>query len=167
MANNEYRIVFDLKNLDSDSAVAKTATKTTVEEDDGGMGGIIGAAKAVKKATFGLVSYGTAMSFADQIVSYNISRVSLDTGALEDEQRQQEIYGVVKDIGGAGVAIVGGALVGGPIGAIAGLALSGIHKAISIAQKQSTLDAERDIENISIEMSRRRAGVNGSRGVNQ
>lgn len=166
MADNTYKIEFDISNLDSESAVAKSTTKTTVDED-GGIGNIADAAKAVKKATFGIVSYSTAMSFADQIVSYNISRVSLDTGAVEDEQRQSEIYGVVKDIGGAGLAVLGGALAGGPLGAIAALALSGAHKAISIAQKQSTLDAERDLENITIEMSRRRAGVNGSRGVNQ
>lgn len=168
---SDYTITFDLSNFpESDGAVAQEAKKSSAESVDDGEMGIGDGYRAIKKATFGLVSYATVHSFADQIVSYNISQVSLETGASEYEQRLNTVYEIGNSVLGAGVSLLGGAVFGGPAGfalALTGVVLNGARKIVNIVQNNQTLQAQSDFENISIGLSRRRAGFTGSRSINQ
>lgn len=167
----EYQIVIKIGGLpESDGATAKTTQKTTAEESGGETGGVMDAYKAIKKASFGIVSYATAKSFADQVIGFQISQVSLETGANEYEQRLNMGYEIGNSVFGAGVSLLTGALVGGPAGlalSAVGIVLNGVHKAVGIAQRQQQLDTQTDLENISINLARRRAGFTGSRSLNQ
>lgn len=170
MADGDYSITINIGNLpESDGATAKSAKKTTAEEESGGMG-VAGAYSAIKKATLGIVSYATAKSFADQIIGFNISQVSLQTGANEYEQRLSMGYEIGNSVVGAGVSLLTGALVGGPAGlavAAVGVVLNGAHKLIQIQQRQQEIDTQADLENVSIGLARRRSGFTGSRSINQ
>ncbi len=110
------------------------------------------------------------MSLANNLVSYEISQVSLETGATEYEQRLETVHSIVQSVGGAGVALVSGAIEGGPVGfaaALAGVAFAGINKIIGIEQRRQTLAASQALEDVSIGMARVRAGIGGRRGNNQ
>ena len=165
--NNEYHIYIHtdeasdkikaMAGTDSGSTNSKTADTTSAES-------------TLYKAMSGVVSYATVASLADNLVSYQISQVSLETGATEYEQRLATKYSIAKQIGGAGVALIGGALTGGPVGlavAAIGVAAAGISKLIHIEQKKETLAKQQALEDISINMNRIRAGVGGRRNANQ
>lgn len=170
--NNEYVITIDISGLPSGSgAVAGEKNVSTPGSDNsaGALQSVAQGFKTIKKATFGIVSYATAKSFADQIIGYEISQVSLETGASEYEQRLNAKYGIVNDVVGAGVSLLAGFATAGPAGlavAAAGIIISGVHKVVNIAQREQTLQTNADLENISISMQRRRAGFNGSRTFN-
>lgn len=121
----------------------------------------------LEKAAAGIVSFATTASLADNLISYAISQVSLETGATEYEERLAASYSIAKSIGGAGVALIGGALTGNLAAAAVGVAFSGLSKIISIEQKRQTLATNQALEDISINMARVRAGVGGRRNANQ
>ncbi len=128
------------------------------------------ASETLGKAALSTVSFASAMSLANNLVSYEISQVSLETGATEYEQRLETVHSIVQSVGGAGVALVSGAIEGGPVGfaaALVDVAVSGINKAINIWQRGKTLAAQQALEDVSINMALARAGTGGRRGSNQ
>lgn len=124
-------------------------------------------AQSVQKAVKGIVSYSSAKSTADKIISYEIGHVGLQTGAREYEQRLEQGYSIAKQVWSVGESIVIGAATGNLPLALAMIAVSGIQFGISAAQKYQTIRTEKALEDTSLGMSRIRAGIAGSRGVIQ
>ena len=163
--NNEYHIYLHLDELadGSASAVANTGAKSTGDNGESASGGSMG--KVVNKVK-SLVSFAAIKSTADQIINYNISQVSLRTGATEYEQRLSTVYNAVSQTVGAGAALIMGGITAGPAGlavAAIGVAVSGVQKVVSIAKKAENLRLQESLEDISIGMARTRAGVSGRR----
>lgn len=161
MADNEYHLYIHFGAAGENSAMAGGAEgddedgKTTKTEAD------------IKSAAKKLVGYAALKSTAEQMIAYPMSTVELSTGAREYEQRLQSGYSVAKQVWNAGEAIVIGALAGGPLGAIAGVAVSGFHTLISYSQRKRTLAMEEGLENISIGLMNIRAGVDRRRDNSQ
>ncbi len=93
--------------------------------------------------------------------------VELATGAREYEDRLNAGYNIAKQIWNTGEAILIGAATGGVIGAVAGLAISGIHQLISYGQRRQALALNEGLEDISIGLMNVRAGVDGRRNRTQ
>ncbi len=166
--NNEYHIYVHIDGVeDSDkSAMAKTASGSTGGSSAEKSEASDFAVKAAKR----IVSYATIKSTADNIISHNISQVSLETGATEYEQKLSYAHSIASQVVGVGAALVMGGMSGGPAGfalAAVGIAVSGINKIINIEQRRETLRTERNLENISIGMQNVRAGTAGRRNANQ
>lgn len=122
-----------------------------------------GAVNAVK----GMVSFAAVRGFANNLISYEISQVSLRTGAKEYEQKLQFAQSVVNQGINIGLATAGGFAAGGPIGALVGFVGSTLYTAISYAQNANTIETKQNLENISIGMASVRAGVSGRRSSTQ
>lgn len=122
---------------------------------------------SLEKGLKGLVSYSAASSTADNLITYEINQVELRTGAREMEQRMQTVYNFGKKALNTTVALGIGLATGNfPLVAI-GAVTSVFNSAISIAQKQRTIDTQQTVENVSINMQNERAGVQGRRGTTQ
>lgn len=165
--NNEYHIYLHYGNADGNkSAVAGTGTgstgKTSSQMADP-TDKLISAAKT-------MVSFAAIKSTADKMINFEISQVSLRTGAMEYEQRLNATYSAISQTVGAGAALVGAGITGGPVGvavATLGLAVSVVNKIIGISNKAQNLRTEQSLENISIGMAVVRAGVNSRRSDKQ
>ena len=166
--NNSYHIYLHLDELADSGAMAGTTGSTGAEEpakdpSDASAGRVASAAKK-------LVSFAAVASTADKLISYEISQVSLRTGATEYEQRMNAAYSLGKQVLGAGAALAGGAVLGGPAGfavALIGVVSSGINKMINYEQNRETLRTQQNLENISIGMQNIRAGTTGRRAREQ
>lgn len=162
MENNAYVIRFELPN----GGVGKKPVSTSgsqsesSEEKTWGAKNIDSAKNALKK----IVSASTAAAVADKLISSEISVVSLRTGAREYEQKLQFGYSMAKSVA---VPLAFGAAAGGLAGAAIGLVFSFAMQGLQWAQNQRVIDMNRQLENISIEMARTRAGVTGSRSERQ
>lgn len=122
---------------------------------------------SLEKGLKGLVSYSAVSSTADNLITYEINQVELRTGAREMEQRMQTVYNFGKKALNTTVALGIGLATGNfPLVAI-GAVTSVFNSAISIAQKQRTIDTQQTVENVSINMQNERAGVQGRRGTTQ
>lgn len=125
-----------------------------------------GAVNAVK----GMVSFAAVRGFANNLISYEISQVSLRTGAREYEQKLQFAQQVGNQVLNIGLATAGGFAAGGAVGAVGalvGFVGSTMYTAISYAQNANTIETKQNLENISIGMASVRAGVSGRRGTTQ
>lgn len=122
---------------------------------------------SLEKGLKGLVSYSAISSTADNLITYEINQVELRTGAREMEQRMQTVYNFGKKALNTTVALGIGLATGNfPLVAI-GAVTSVFNSAISIAQKQRTIDTQQTVENVSINMQNERAGGQGRRGTRQ
>lgn len=122
---------------------------------------------SLEKGLKGLVSYSAVSSTADNLITYEINQVELRTGAREMEQRMQTVYNFGKKALNTTVALGIGLATGNfPLVAI-GAVTSVFNSAISIAQKQRSIDTQQTVENVSINMQNERAGVQGRRGTTQ
>lgn len=122
---------------------------------------------SLEKGLKGLVSYSAVSSTADNLITYEINQVELRTGAREMEQRMQTVYNFGKKALNTTVALGIGLATGNfPLVAI-GAVTSVFNSAISIAQKQRTIDTQQTVKNVSINMQNERAGVQGRRGTTQ
>ncbi len=160
MADRTYKIYLMAENLqDAKSPIAgdNKSSDTEKGKESGAKGG--GSLKAIGS----IVSYSTLKSFATQIVSHQVSTVELRTGSREQQERANFTYQLAQKGLGIIEGAVGGFMVGNLPGAIIGFLLSATHTAIGYAQKENTLNMQRDLENVSIGMNYLRAGVNGSR----
>lgn len=163
---NPYFIKIELPAESGTSSVAGNIANTSEEVTPVQMPGAAKVARAAKR----LVSFAAVASTADKIISFEISQVSLRTGANEYEQRLNVKYSIGRQIMGAGAALAGAAMVGGPAGvavAAIGIAANGINKLVGIAQNQERLNEQRSLENVSIGMQIVRAGTSGRRSSNQ
>ena len=165
--NNSYHIYIHLDDFANESAVANPGTGST--GIDAPSSGDAASDKFVSKAKK-MVSFAAVASSADKLISYNISQVNLQTGATEYEQRLNAAYSLGKQFVGAGAALIGGALMGGPAGfavAAIGIVSSGINQLISYEQRKQTLQTQQSLENITIGMQNVRAGTTGRRSKEQ
>lgn len=118
------------------------------------------------KAAKGLVSFSAAAAFADNLISYEISQVELQTGAREYEQKLQFAYSTTKKV----IGIVSATAIGakaGLGGAIAGFIGSTFYTMLGYAQNARTIQTKQNLEDISIGMASIRAGISGRRSPNQ
>ncbi len=150
-----------LSELSSNSAMAGGSGSKSKEQSEGG------SAKNIQRAAKSLVSYSVVSGTANKLISNKISRVSLQTGATEYEQRLQTTYSITKQVVDTGVSLGIGIATGTWPLVLAGVLVSGVGKAIDIAEKRNMLRTEKNLEDISISMQRIRAGTTGSRGGNQ
>lgn len=128
-----------------------------------------GEAYAMKMAKR-LVSVGAIVHTADQIVSHQVSMISLETGAQEYGQRVQYIY---QKAGGFVKSVAMGALAGsaaGPLGALAGAAVAAVtnigSNIMNYFFKQDQIATQRELEDTSRRMRMMRATVSGRRYSN-
>ena len=162
MADNEYRIVLELPAEDESKGVvsggvAKKPTQTAEEKQ------AAGAERAVK----GLVSFSAVRAFANNLISYEISQVSLRTGATEYEQKLRFAYSTANQLLNIGMATAAGAATGGPVGAVAAFIGSTMYTVIGYMQNANTIQTKQNLEDISISMANLRAGVSGRRSARQ
>ena len=112
----------------------------------------------------GVAAYAYAKKITTQVISYRVNTVELRTGQAELQEKisfkydiAQRTFGFIESIA------IGGGLAGIPGAVIGGMAALTTW-AINVAQKQSTINLNRDIENIAILQNNIRAGARGSRG---
>ena len=161
---NEYHIYVHGDGADSPAVVSgNTSTATGSGISDKPSKTEQGAVNAVK----GMVSFAAVRAFANNLISYDISQVSLRTGAVEYEQKLQFAFNTANQLLNIGMATAAGAATGGVVGAIVGFLGSTMYTAISYAQNANTIQTKQNLEDISIGMANIRAGVSGRRGANQ
>lgn len=134
--SNEYHIYVHIDGAENKkSAVAGTGTGSTGNTQASGEDAAVG---KLENAVKGMVSFAAIKSTADNLANFEISQVSLETGATEYEQRLNVTYNAVSQTVGAGAALIGAGIAGGPAGfavAAIGLVVSGIQKIVGISQK--------------------------------
>ena len=159
----EYIMTIELPPDESDSKVVSGSnanqrpTRTDAEKK------AAGAESALKS----MVSFAAVRTFADRLISYEISQVSLRTGAREYEQKLQFAYSMTNK--GINLITAGyvGYKMGGLIGAGVAVGTSLFYNAITYAQNANTIATNKSLEDISIGMASERAGVSGRRGATQ
>lgn len=172
-ANNRYEFVFK-NETETESKKKKNpvAGNGSEAKENGGQGEGQGGKDTKKAIAKGIVVYRTAKSFVNQVVSHNVSTVSLRTGSEELQQRLSFAYEVGQKAFGMVESVFIGAAVGNLPGAIIGGLLSAAHTAISYAQKAETISLQRPVESVSLRNQQIRAGgslatFSGSRTQNQ
>lgn len=159
----EYIMTIELPPDESDSKVVSGSnanerpTRTDAEKK------AAGAESALKS----MVSFAAVRTFADRLISYEISQVSLRTGAREYEQKLQFGYDLLNKGLNVGMATAAGVAAGGVVGAGVALIGSTIYSLIGYAQNANTIATNKSLEDISIGMASERAGVSGRRGATQ
>lgn len=163
--NNTYVIRFELPNGgQSKSPVSKSSSDSTTSEENGDKSWWAKNLDSGEKALKKIVSFSTARGLADKLISYDISTVSLRTGATEYEQKLQFGYSMLNQ---TLMPVVIGAATGGALGAAIGVGYSAVMTAIGWAQNAQTIEYNRQLENFSITMASERAGWSGSRSNRQ
>lgn len=155
--NHSYEVIIRAENVEKKSAVAgnnsESSEKTYGEKT----------AASLEKGLKGLVSYQAVKSTAEQLITAEIGRVELRTGAAEYQQRIQTMYSIGSSIANSVVSIGVGAATGNLPLVLIGLATKGIQTAISVYQKQLQLNLQKADENISIGLVSRRASTGARR----
>ena len=163
MANkNEYiiRIKADGSSGSGNSPVTDPSGSNATDEGSSEKSYWTKSAESAKTAAQKIVSVGTAAAVADKLISYEISSVSLRTGATEYEQKLSYAYSTIKS---TALPLVMGAVTGGLPGALIGGLFSLAMQGITWAQNAQTISYNKQLENISMGMASMRAGVTGSR----
>lgn len=132
------------------TASPKTTTASSMPDTSGNGRAVLGRMVALG---------GMAVHFTDQIISHEISVVSLKTGAIEQQERLSFAYSIGKQIGGMVLSTAVGAVVGGGLpGALIGLASSVASTALNYRQKAAEIQLRHDIEDIGLRYINARAG---------
>ena len=111
-----------------------------------------------------IVSYGAVKGLADRLVNYEISTITLRTGAREYEQKASFWYQQAGRALNAGVAVGVGLLTGNLPLALIGIAASAGSIALGYAMNANTIRIKETREDISIGYELIRAGVINRRG---
>lgn len=164
MADREYSITIEVKQEETSENKSPIAGDKKEKEDSEVFkdSGILNKEQA-KAAGKVLTAYHFAKSFTDQIISHNVSMVELNTGSKELQDRANFNLQVGQKLAGMVESVTMGALVGGWVGAIAGIAVGTVSSAINYTQAQERLDKQKAIEDTSLQMNYIRAGAGGSR----
>ena len=160
--NNRYDIYVHTTGAESGTSVVSGQTSASGDAEK-----TTQTATGAEKMIRGMVSYGAARTFANTLISYKISQVSLRTGAVELEQQFQFLYDVGNKVANIGTATVAGAKMGGAMGAAAAVVGSTIYTLIGYAQNITTFETKTNEESRSIYYAALRAGVSGRRGRTQ
>lgn len=144
----------------SRSPIAGDSRKSDTEKGKGLL-----SKEGAKAFAQGLVAYRTLKSFGTQILTHEVSLVSLRSGSNEMQERAQFVY----EVGNQGIGILEStataAAVGGWVGAAVGFILSTAHTLVGFSQKQDTINVQRTVEGQSLQLNYIRAGTRGSRGM--
>lgn len=111
-----------------------------------------------------IVSYATVKGTVDKFIGYNISQISAQTGSEEAQQRIQTIYSTIS----SGVdTMISTAILGtvNPVLAAINLAGKVISGFVSYSMKAGTIDNQRSVESVGINMLNLRAGTTGRRST--
>lgn len=114
----------------------------------------------------GVAVYGYAKKLATQVVSHRVNTVELRTGQAELQQKISFKYDVAKQAFGFFESIAIGGGLAGISGAVIGGVLSLGSMLVNLANRQDTININRDIENVSISQNNIRAGAGQSRREN-
>ena len=145
------------------SPVAASSAETGASSPSGGSTDASLSAKDVVSGAKKVVAMTGIKQIADSVISYNISTVSMRTGASEYQQKLQFAYSEGMQLASSVGAIAMGAVMGGPAGAAVAVGLSYVMKAIGWAQNANTIQIAENREDISIQMQTVRAGALGRR----
>ena len=151
-----YEVIIRAEDIKKKSAVAGTEEKT--EKTYGEK-----SAASLEKGVKGLVSYASVKGLAEQLITAEIGRVELRTGAAEYQQRIQTVYSVGSSVVNSAVAIGIGAATGNLPLVLIGTATKAVSWLIGGIQRQIELNIKQAGEDISIGMATRRASTNGRR----
>lgn len=151
-----YEVIIRAEDIKKKSAVAGTEEKT--EKTYGEK-----SAASLEKGVKGLVSYASVKGLAEQLITAEIGRVELRTGAAEYQQRIQTVYSVGSSVVNSAVAIGIGAATGNLPLVLIGTATKAVSWLIGGIQRQIELNLKQAGEDISIGMATRRASTNGRR----
>lgn len=124
----------------------------------------ISPARDITKTVMKAAAYGYAKKFLGTIASANVNTVSLRTGQIQLQERQQAILGYASsafDI--VESAVAGWATTGSPYGALAGAAASLAFKGIDYGIEKRELQLSASVENIGRTQANIRAGAGGGR----
>lgn len=162
MADRTY--TFIIKNETGRSRAAKTpvagetaqpatpqATTEKVAQDKNGA------------AALALVAVNRIEPFATSFISNEINKVEIFTGAHEYSQKLQFAFSVGTELFDVGKTVFAGTILGGGVGALIGLGVGAVKKAIDITQTADTLNTQRIIEDRTLGLRARRTGTDGSR----
>lgn len=151
-----YEVIIRAEDIKKKSAVAGTEEKT--EKTYGEK-----SAASLEKGVKGLVSYASVKSTAEQLITAEIGRVELRTGAAEYQQRIQTVYSVGSSVVNSAGAIGIGAATGNLPLVLIGTATKAVSWLIGGIQRQIELNLKQAGEDISIGMATQRASTNGRR----
>lgn len=158
-----YKIIVPLPG-DKKSAMASSGSSSAKKtQDDKTAQGAINAVK-------GIVGYSAVRSYADKLISYDLSQVNLRTGAAEYQQKLQFVYSEGARLFDSVVSIATGAAAGGLVGegiAAIGVGVSYLMKTIGWSQNAQRLETEQNLESISLKFASISAGVSGRRSSSQ
>lgn len=159
------KIILPSEGQDKTPVAPSSADGTSPSAPSSGTDGAL-SAKDVVSGARRIVAATGIKQIADSLISYQISTVSLRTGATEYQQRLQFAYNegmsALSSIGAIGMGFVMGGPAGAAVAAV-GVGISYITKFIGWAQNANTLQIEENKEDISIQMQRLRAGNLGRR----
>lgn len=170
MANGNYTLTIENKTADENENNPIVGDTAGSKQASGGDNTAV-AASTVKAAKI-MAVVGTAMHFADKIVSHRIQTVELRTGSREQQERLSFAYSVAKQAGGIIMSTAAGFAVGNVPGALIGLLTSSASVALSYAQKADEIRMQHNLEDIGLKYMNIRAGgsvasYSGSRLKNQ
>lgn len=111
----------------------------------------------------GLAIYGYAKSVMNRLAQSSINTVVLRTGHEELQQRIQFTYNIANRGLDLVTSAITGASVGGPAGAIVGVAMNLVSAGVDLAIRQNELNISRQQENTTIFLNQIRIGAGGGR----
>lgn len=151
---------------DKKTPVATSSNDSGTSSSSNGSGDAALSAKDVVRAAKKVMAYTGIKQIADSAISYELSTVSLQTGATEYQQKLQFVYSESRQAASSVGAIAMGGIMGGPAGAAiaaVGVGISYMMKFIGWAQNANTIQIKENREDISIQMETIRAGSLGRR----
>lgn len=110
--------------------------------------------------------------FVTQAISHRVGTVQLRTGSQELQDKVNFAYQTITHVASFAESVATGWLVtGNPIGAVIGGAVSILTTVYGYAQNLQTINLQKNLENMSLDMARERAGglasYSNSRGNKQ
>lgn len=119
--------------------------------------------KNSKNLPFAYVAYSRVAPYVNNYVSHKLNMVHIQTGANEFSARIQEAWSFASATIEVAADTAIGLYMGQGPGAVVGFAVGVAKQGISLAQRTQTLQMEKTVESVSLDIARRRAGVSGSR----
>ena len=153
-------------------------TSTTPASADNEMGGSVPKAWAsnqdssgnaesptskLPKQLTGLAIYGYAKSILSRVAQSSINTVTLRTGHEELQQRINFTYNIANRGLDMVTSAITGASVGGPAGAIVGVALNLVSSGVDLAIRANEMNISKQQENTTIFLNQIRIGAGGGR----
>lgn len=149
MKNKEYKIIIKNEAVKRRKPIAGDQSIKENKETKEAMGMGVKSYIAVKKF---------AQPFISTAINYNISTISLRTGAEELQQREAFKFEMASNAFSIIESAAIGGMVGALPGAIAGIVIGIAGQAFNIALNANKLQMQSSLEGISLDLMNRRAG---------